>query len=72
MGKVYEYDAHINYWADDDGNDERVKEFFRESYTDGMNRYHARIAKIYAKENRERIEKEEKQKLAELKNKYES
>jgi hypothetical protein len=65
-GKVYKQDLWINYSPDSDGVDERIKEFFRESWDDSLHVYDAIIA-AYEAEERERREREE---LARLTAKY--
>ena len=48
-----------------------VADFFKESYEDGMGRYNEQMTKMLRKENKDRIEAEEKAQLKELKEKYE-
>jgi len=67
-GKHYRFDGYINYFDNGDGIDDRVVEFFRESYEDGMSRYHRKTSK-YFKEQEEKLERET---LQLLKDKYES
>lgn len=50
-GKKYEYDAWINYQGYD-GVDQRIIEFFENSWSDGMSRYNERHRK--AREKREK------------------
>jgi hypothetical protein len=52
--------------------DERVAEFFRDAWEDGMGRYNKHLQKIYQEQKKERIEKEEKEELKKLKEKYEN
>jgi hypothetical protein len=69
-GKKYKYDAWLNYFPNDAGNDIRVMEFFQESYEDGMRRYEEQMAEIHRKANKEQIEREEKQLYENLKKKF--
>ncbi len=39
MGKTYTQDMYINYFPNSDGVDDRVIEFFRDSYEDARARY---------------------------------
>lgn len=69
--KTYKYDAWINYSPDSDGLDNRVVEFFRESYEDGIRRYDELVAKDEEKRNREFVREKELAELKRLKLKYE-
>lgn len=72
-GKKYKMDSWINYWPEECcGMDKRVVEFFNQSYADGMNRFEEKLAKFRAKEDKERIEAEEKETLKRLQEKYKS
>lgn len=62
----------INYVADSDGVDERVREFFSESWDDYQSWYGDRIAEHYRKENAAQIERDERAQLAALEAKYKS
>lgn len=66
-GKTYEFDAWINWFPESEGYwciDQRVVDFFRASYEDGINRYESAVYESQ-KEQREKAEKE--QELATLK-----
>lgn len=67
-GKTYKQDLWINYSPDGEaeGVDDRIVEFFRESWEDSLHIYDEIIAKDQADE-RERLERET---LATLKRKY--
>ena len=61
----------INYVADGDGIDERVREFFSTSWDDYQSWYHEQIDKHFQRENAAEIERTERAQLASLKEKYE-
>ena len=66
-GKTYKMYAWINWSPDCEGDsviDPRVVEFFRESYEDAMDRYHAMVYES-EREQREKVQRE--QELATLK-----
>jgi hypothetical protein len=66
-------DMWINYSPHSCCNmDERVIEFFNSVYERGMVKYNELMAKAFAKDNKEKIEQEEKAELKRLKKKYES
>lgn len=60
----------INYVADGDGIDERVREFFSESWDDYFSWYNERINEHFRKENAAQIETDERRELARLQAKY--
>jgi hypothetical protein len=68
--KTYATEMLINYWADDDGCDERVKEFFRNSWNDASARYAADTAAYFADRDRRETEEKERAELEHLKAKY--
>lgn len=70
MGKDYKTDMWINYWDNGDGIDDRIVEWFRECYEDGMARHDKQCMKIYTEEHEGEIEKNEKAELKRLKEKY--
>lgn len=61
----------INYCADSDGIDSRVREFFSESWDDYQSWYNEQIAEYFRKQNAAEIEQQERAQLASLKVKYE-
>jgi hypothetical protein len=71
-GHNYKTDMWINYWDDGDGNDQRVKDFFAESYRDAYSKYQTFIYDSQAKERKASEKKAELAQLKRLKEKYES
>lgn len=70
QGKKYKMDSWINWMDDGDGIDRRVRDFFRDSYEDGMARYNETMRKIYQEDHRKEIEAGEKAELKRLQKKY--
>lgn len=70
INKKYKTDMSINYWDDGDGNDERVKEWFRDCYNDARSRYNKMIYDSQAKERKAAEEKAERALYAKLKKKF--
>jgi hypothetical protein len=68
--KTYKSDMNVNYFADDDGCDERVKEFFRESWNDAYARYSADVTAYLLSRDRRELEQKERGELERLKAKY--
>ena len=61
-------DSWVNWSPDDDGIDYRVKEFFSETYREGMERYNQEIQRYWEKQHAREIEEAERADLARLKN----
>ena len=71
-GHKYKQEFWINYWDDGDGNDERVKKWFRECYQDAYGKYQEEMQEIYAERHKADEEKAERSELERLKAKYEA
>lgn len=70
INKKYKTDMSINYWDDGDGNDKRVKEWFKECYQDAQRRYQKRMNEINAEEDKAREEKAERSMYEKLRKKF--
>ena len=70
FGKTYKRNMWINYWDNGDGVDDRIIEFFRESWNDARTRHDAIIYKSQAKERKAAERKFELAELKRLKAKY--
>jgi len=70
-GKIYEHEMWINYWPDNDGVDNRIKEFFSGAWDDALARYKAQIYELDREDREKRERKKELEELARLKAKYE-
>jgi len=72
-GKTYKGDWDwINYFDNRDGIDDRVVEFFADSWSDAYGRFQKQLDKARKESERPIIEKREKAELKRLKEKYES
>lgn len=69
-GKTYKMDSWINWFDDGTGVDQRVIDFFRDSWDDARARYDAQQAEYWARENAAKIEAEERATLDRLQRKY--
>lgn len=70
-GKTYKQEWWINWWANDDGVDQRIVDWLANCWEDAYMRYNEGVNKILEKEEKERIEAEEKAELERLQAKYE-
>lgn len=61
---------HVNWCDNRSGIDERVLDWFQKAYDDGMDRYHTMVDKMFAKQDAEKKELEERAELERLKQKY--
>ncbi len=64
-------DMWVNYFPRDCCNmDQRVIDFFNNVHEKGMRKYEVIMEKSYARQNKDKIEKQEKAELKRLKEKY--
>lgn len=69
-GKTYRQKFNINYFDNGDGIDQRVVDFFAESWADALGRYEDQVREHFREQNKAEIEAQERKEFERLKAKY--
>lgn len=69
-GKTYKHEMYINYFDNGSGCDDRIIEWFAQSWADAMSRYDAQMAEYYESERKAKEDEADRREYARLQAKF--